>query len=413
MKTILFLSLGLPIFLFCTHRVEAAATENIYSNSARFAGIGGAAASSVSDPNGLTLNPAGLAGSDGDRLIFNLSSNLVRFGAPLVTPNDRLLSKITYAPLGDLLASFPLSPRATLGVGVSVAGGLGTDYGNVHFGNYPIDPQIKVALGSIELVTGLGIRLGENWKVGAAYRMSRLGGEIHNAQVLPDQSLAVSDLTDLSGMNFTGFRVGIQYRPSNEQWGIGVALRNSVTWNFKGNASGATLTTGSATPITPLGDARTSITFPLRLSVGGDLRLNPELRAFLQYDFIQSSESQNQETTTGDTVIRTPLQWNNENAVHGGLRYSGFSNWQFGLGGSYESQVIPSSYPQIFTLAPGPEYGVGLSAERDFHERIRLTLALAYLFNSGYGTPAADSTALPGDYQTRVVTGALSLDWKL
>lgn len=394
----------------------AAPLENLTTNSARFAALAGASVSAVRDGNSVLMNPAGLsfAGEEEQRgynLILNLAPALIQNKAPVVRAEESITSKTIIAPIFDLAAAYRVSSSLGIGAGVSVAGGQGTDYGNVAFNGYPLEPEVKLMIGSIEGVLGASYSLTSRWSVGASWRVSLLSGESRSARILPDGTLQALAFTDLSGSNFSGFRVGTRYEGGDRRWALGAAIRTGIDWEFSGDASTSSATVDTSSPESPLGDAELGLAFPAKYSVGGNFRLGEQLGVFLQYDFAQYSKDDVQKITVAGAIQDVKLDWNDVHAFHVGVEYpvQDDGNWSARAGYLFETQAVPADYPQVVGVAPGPIHGFCLGAGAGLSESVRIDGSAVFQTNSGRGEPAPDSPALPGDYRIRTLTLALSL----
>lgn len=99
--------------------------------SGRYAGLAGAAVSSVTGGQSLFFNPAGLAGP-GD-VSLNYSPTWIKIDGYLASANSKEESKVGPLPFGGAVAAYSLgngSTRFGFGGGYYVVGGEKAYYGN-------------------------------------------------------------------------------------------------------------------------------------------------------------------------------------------------------------------------------------------------------------------------------------------
>jgi long-chain fatty acid transport protein len=393
--------------------------EKVIMWSGHYAGIAGAATSNVSGAESLFFNPAGLGGNDGISFSINASPSFIKFNAPIVPNSGSTESeRTTFIPASALL-SYPITPSLGLGLGYFVSGGLRSNYPDINFGFPNLRPTLRGNLTISEASLGLGYELLDGLKIGAAYRMVRVSGELTSARggtVGGVSTLGVLSYTDLAQTRWNGFKFGAQYAPKNSIWGLGAQWRTQVDFNASGNVSGQF--TSSAAPGTTIQLSPTTATvgstFPHLISLSGYVDPIPnDLRFFLQYDFAKYTDNR-ELSISGPALTGTglaapiqqtsvPLNWSNMNVVRAALEYRGMPDWAFRGGYIYTSQVTPNSNPAPTFSSPGTANTFVVGAGTTIIPGISGDFAFEY--SRASGTVAAGepvSPSLPGDYSSNV-----------
>ncbi len=340
--------------------------------SARHQAMGGTAIASVDDASAGFHNPAGLQGIQGLGFIgdFSLILGKVR-GTPDEDFSGNLESDTVTAPFFLLGGGYRVHEWLTLGVaGFPVASG-GAEYHYRAAGREWIDSTEIVFFEATPLLS-LNVPkdawLPGKLAIGAGYRMSyvtfeRRKGAVDNPRFLDLQ---------LSGTNFSGFRVGVQYEPI-EQLKFGAVFRNKVVVTTK--ADSVTVVTQDAA------DASLAFTLPTKLGFGARYDF---ARVGLASDVEWALQSENKEpglvgTLNGDEVT-TPNVFNWQNGVTwrvgGEYRLGQSASWPVRLGYIFDTQVTNELYPSAFGTPPGPTHTVTAGAGY-VNERWQVNVALS------------------------------------
>jgi len=409
MKKIFASALALGTFILCNH-AWSAGYDLTFPVSARYAAIGGAAVSSTTATEAVVLNPAALSKARGLDLAAELAPVWVRYKGPVVRNDAAIDSKTAFTPFGAAFSSYKVTPDLGIGVGIYGGGGVGADYGQVDFGGYHAKPEIKSLLYSIETSVGAGYRINENFSVGAAWRISTIGGELSSATVLGG-TLVNTKFDAMSGSNFGGFRVGGLYENDDRTWGLGMTLRNNVEWKAKGKAS-VTTSSASASHTADLGDVTLTTDLPIQVAVGGHHKgLVTDLGLFLQYEFTHYNKVQDQKLMVGTTPSDQKLSWKNGHTVRLGTEYTGIETWALRFGYIFSTPVVPRDRPSIFLNPTSPIHAFALGAGKTISERLSVDGCANVAFASSQSTPAPDSTSFRGDYAAISAAAQASLTY--
>jgi hypothetical protein len=338
-------------------RASAAGYDTPILYTARHQAMGGTAIGYVSDPSAGFHNPAGLHEVEGLALIGDFSLLLGRLRA---TPIDPARQPVTDKESGPVIAPFFLlgagyRVHEWLSIGLSVfpvaSGGAEYEYafgdndivdstsivffeGTPHLSlNVPEDEWLPG-----ELAIGFGLR-------GSLVMFERKQGEPSDPQLL--------DL-ELNGMDFAGFRAGIQYWPI-EALKLGVVYRNKVTVETK--ADSVTVLRQQAT------DAALSFTLPSKLGFGA--RFDHE-RFAIASDVEWAFQSQNRreglsaELQGQRAELFNVFEWQSGVTLRFGAEYRAFDDptLPIRLGYIYDSQVTNRAYPSAFGTPPAATHSV-------------------------------------------------------
>ena len=333
---------------------KAAGFDTPILYSARHQAMGGTAIAYVNDPSAGFHNPAGLQGVKGLALLGDLSLILGKVRAtPEISADgeDNLESNVVTAPFFLLGGAYRLKPWLTLGLaGFPVASG-GAEYEYTVRGSPTID-STEIVFFEVTPMLSLNVPkdaiLPGRLALGAGYRASivtfqRLKGPRDDPTFLN---------LDLTGTDFSGFRVGLQYQPI-EPLKLGVVFRNKVVVTAKAD---------TATAFTlPARDA--SLDFTLPAKVGFGIRADGA-RLGVATDVELAFQSQNQRPPLkgklggSDTEAAVPNVFDWEDGITWRLgleyRFGRAKEWPLRIGYIFDSIVTNPSFPSAFGTPPAP-----------------------------------------------------------
>lgn len=262
--------------------------------SARHMGMGGAAVGYVGDASSLFHNPAGLAQIGRYHLLLDVSLLVGDLQASPVVGAENIGSERTVAPAFLVGAAFRVHERVVLGVGVFPVAAAGGEYRY----DRPMDGMPTVdhtSLNFFEFTPAIAVNIDEiGLRIGAAYRITYV--QLERSRIpSPDAEVVRPNLQiNASGMDFLGFRLGVQYQPPqhpNLQLGLNYRHKTTTTVESSGDVYALGL---------PLGDVEASSNFvlPTRLEFGarydfGEPDVNGNYIAGAAFDFIYAFNSQN------------------------------------------------------------------------------------------------------------------------
>jgi long-subunit fatty acid transport protein len=343
--------------------------------TARHQGMGGTAIGYVDDPSAAYHNPAGLQGVHGLSFLGDVSMLFAHAtGSPAAPASaSGIQSDLIIAPFFMLAAAYRVAPWLSLGLAAMPLASGGADY------EYPVpgarDYQYNATtLVFYELTPLLSLNVPKDallpgeLSFGAGYRMNlvtfeRQQGARDNPQVL--------DL-DLTGKGFTGFRLGMQYKPSRF-FSLGAVYRNKV--EVKTRADSGTVLGLPATDV--------ELPFVLPSQLGGGLRSDID-RLGVAFDALYTFGSENDRALLTGSVAGNPaavpnvFDWQDSFTLRFGFEFRLGASEQvpIRLGYVYDEQVASRRYPSAFGTPPTPTRTLTLGGGYDA-EAWELNLALA------------------------------------
>ncbi len=396
-RWILFLVFLIP----CSVRAGGFEPNNLFS--ARYIGMGGAAASSVEGAQSISFNPAGLAATPEWDLDMNAAGGLTHRNVPIV-PDAPNSTSTTFAPLLASFGSHQLSKGLGVGAGLFIAGGVGAEFGNQNYGsNYPaLQPDVGGTIALIEFGVGAGYEILDGLRIGATWRPTYVGISSNSAALVNlnnTQTLLALQYNSLHTIAWDGFRFGIQYGHKDQPWGVGATLRTALDFNANGNLTGTAEQSGGASQIAVSGgNVTASSKFPLLMGIGFHYDINPEFRLVTQYEFLWGNQVQSFAvsgdpvtlqgvTTLPASALSIPLDWKNESRIRVGAEYRPNESRVWRIGYVYASAMTPANEANAVFTAPGPEHnldlGMGWMNTTVLGHRADVDLAFDFSINPG------------------------------
>jgi long-subunit fatty acid transport protein len=418
----------------------AAGFEKALFWDAHYSGIAGAAQSSVTGPQAVFWNPAGLSGTEGMQVNGDFSPTLAKFNGSVPNTgnvlaaatgnpalgnaagpyNSAVSSSTGFDPVGAVFASYQVNDKITAGIGYYVVGGTKANYSDVSSAlNYPgnaISPfPLEGNLAITELGLGAGYEVLPGLKVGASYRITFFKADLDDAFISNAQTGQISSLqySGLAKTTFNGFKLGAMWEPKDANYGFGLTWRSRV--NATATTSNATLV--QATPLNPTattttGNGSAGLNLPMRIDAAAHYTFIPNWTGFLGYSFTNLSQDQQigEEFDGGAGLVNNiPLNWTNQHNIRVALEYTGMQDWMFRGGYVWTNQVTPDGAALPILAAPGTgntfvvgaghKFSSMLTADAAFeYDRDSGTLAATDVPNTG-GVPTSRTTA--GDYSAK------------
>jgi long-subunit fatty acid transport protein len=350
------LALALPALtcgVLAASSAQAGGFDTPILYTARHQGMGGAAIGYVDDPSAAYHNPAGLQGVHGLSLLGDVSLLLAHVTGSPASPASAsgIQSDMVIAPFFMLAAAYRVQPWLSLGLAVMPLASGGADY------EYPVPGTREyqynaTTLVFYELTPLLSLNIPKDSIVpgelsfGAGYRVSLVTFE---RQQGTRENPTALDL-NLSGRNFSGFRLGMQYRPARFL-SLGAVYRNRVE------------VTTRADRATVLGLAASDVELPFVLpsQVGGGLRSDID-RLGVAFDALYTFGSENDATLLTGSVAGNPaavpnvFDWQDSFTLRFGFEFRLGVDEQvpIRLGYVYDAQVASRRYPSAFGTPPAP-----------------------------------------------------------
>lgn len=378
--------------------------------SARHMGMGGTAIGYVNDPSALFHNPAGLAHVRHAAALadFSLLVGKLR-GSPDATASS-IDSELTIAPFFLVGGAYRFHERLVAGLGIYPVASSGAtyEYGATGFEN-------RTSLLFVEASPAIAIELPANLRVGLGYRVTYVRLQRFSGNTQRDE-LPFLDFT-VSGLNFLGFRAGIQWTP-HSAFELGLVYRHvteTEVTNDRGIANRRTYA-----------DVATSFTLPSRLGAGARLdleRWGPHLALASDVEYALNAQNEG-EPLVGDSLetgvpIRVPnvFEWQNAVTLRVGVEYrllahpvTMLDRIALRAGYVFDGKTANERYPTAFGTPPAPTHvgtvGVGYRGEQ-----FQTNLAYAYRFGattvtesdlSQPGARACQFCGAAGDYEMKL-----------
>jgi long-subunit fatty acid transport protein len=323
--------------------------------SARHQAMGGTAIGSVNDPSAAFHNPAGLQGVRGLALLgdFSLIVGKVRSTPDAAPSAQSLESNAVVAPFFLLGAGYRVHEWVSVGLaGFPVASG-GAEY-EYTLGPFDVLDSTEIVFFEATPLVSLNVPK-DRWlpgklSLGAGYRVSLVTLDRRKGAPEDPQLLNLS----LSGMDFTGVRLGVQYQPI-ELLKLGLVFRNRVKVNT--TAEEATVAGSVAR------DGELEFTLPAKLGFGARVDFD---RVGLGVDVEWALQSQNErqvlrgtpEGASEPTTATNVYDWQNGVTGRFGAEYRVGARQSLPLRVGYiiDSTVSNPAYPSAFGTPPAPTH---------------------------------------------------------
>jgi len=226
-------------------------------------GLGGAFTAIANDASAVYWNGAGLSFLNGTNLL--LGASLIAPGTTFrgVSPStdiSYMKNQIFYPP--HFFASYKLSDDFSIGTGLSVPFGLGTEWNEDWIGRY-LALKTDLMVFSAPLVVSWSILDNLSISAGGSYSFANVTITQKNPQ-FPFSGDAFIKLEGDDNSSF-GYNFGIMWKPTRSI-SIGGSFRSEVNYNFEGTATSTGADQVSAS--LPAGDISAELTTPMNIQGG-------------------------------------------------------------------------------------------------------------------------------------------------
>jgi len=379
---------------------------------AKLNGMAGAGSAHVKGGTATVVNPAGLA--DTEQLDADLSFVGVygTIRAPANGPGTAVHAT-SFVPLPMITAAYRLSNRVAAGVFVTTPSGAGATYDEVDFGvpGLPARP-FGFTMYDVEGGPALGLRL--PWKIclGVAYRVSWIHGTMKSYD---PASLAsgtpVYTETNLSGMDFTGFKLGVQANPI-ARLKLGMSYRTPVKVDLSG-----TTKVMAAADLTTLAEVDTSsqVRNVDKLLAGATYEwIEGKLITSLDYELQFYSRSRDITVVSPTSTTTIPQRFSNNNIMRLGAQYRIRPELPLRLGVGFFDNFRDGGYLSAASGgAPAPTYLLSAGAGYLAKSGVEVDLAYTFMLNRGsLDAAAAAPLGTPGDYSATTHAFSLSVGYR-
>ena len=359
--------------------VQAGGYDTPILYSARHMGMGGTAISFVDDPSALFHNPAGLSHTKFISLTANVSPLMGTIQSSPDSMDQNLESELTFAPFFLVGSSFRVTDWMTLGLGAYPVASAGATYKYTKNPGtkFSTDLEDRTKLVFIEVSPGVSFDLPYNIRIGAGYRVSIVTFERYKGPPSGAGGTPTFDM-ELKGVNFAGFRAGLQWQPLPELQ-LGMTYRHKTTTTTEGDSS---------ILIAPLKRGKTTmdVVLPSKLGAGIRYDVGP---VGIATDFEWTFNSQNNKVQIKtkandvfpDDALPNTFKWSDAMTVRVGTEYRFLDNYRVRLGYIFDDKTGNENYPTAFGTPPTPTHsfttGLGYKAKN-----WEVNLAYAYRMGS-------------------------------
>lgn len=405
----------------------SAGFEKSVFTSGHWAPLAGAATSAITGAESLVFNPAGLAASRGLELSLNLDPTFPKFSGPLTGNDTSLDSKRSSAfPYSVVFSMSPLEHWG-FGIGTYASGGTKAIYEGVDFGKIGANTSssiadVKADVSMMEVAVGTAYEVIDGLRIGASYRIVHVSAALASASLPATAASAMSTvlLDNLGATRYNGFKLGLQYAPSEKGWGFGIDWRTEVGFTASGTSSGTiTSPAGGGQQAVTGGDAQVSNIFPQQFNVGGHWEFLPKETIFAQYTWTEYFKDQSLDisgnlvlpsspylgTSSGRTTAIPSIfqNWRNMHNLRLGYECGALETWAFRVGYVLTTQVTPNGSARPTFSSPGLGHTLLLGVGKDIlGPALQVDGGIEYSFASGSVT-AADQPGTgtsTGDYKS-------------
>ncbi len=363
---------------------------------ARAAGVGGIATPYITGSQSLYFNPAGLANDKpGHDVSFNISPTWSTFKGPINFQNEEATSKTDLATPFGLIYNGTIDDKFGFGIGGYVSGGSKVMYENVAMTGSPVTANVKTDLAITEIAAGVGYKVSDSLKLGAAYRavMGSASFAFVNANAGSPASFTNIEVNDIKATNFTGFKLGAQYKVGQATL-LGLTYRSETELKGDGNYGGQIVGQGT---LSGKGEAKT--VFPAQITLGARHDYETWV-SMLEYSWTQYSRVGEipvngtvllNGTTPVATGVALKTVWRDQHAVRVGGEYLALG-MPIRAGYIWTSQVTNEDYARASFPPPGMGHTLTLGTGQSFtvmEKPLQLDAAGEYTMISGDGKGAA------------------------
>lgn len=312
---------------------------------ARHAGMGGNSTAYVDDASSVLHNPAGLGHLHDAGITTSFSLFLTNLQTSPEFANQNVSTGETLAPTFLVAGGYRLHPRVVAGLGVYPIGASGGHFEYVADRAGEQRPWLNEQLAlAVEIAPGVAVNLPFDLRVGAAYRITALRFQ----RRLGDRDDPRDVDIDLTGFDFTGVRLGVQWQPL-EALELGATYRHQVS------------VTGTADSGELLGfdleNVESTLVVPAKLTLGARAGIG-NLGLGVEADFIRNSQFKELPVTgtlpaQGDEVdVRFAFHWRDSVTLKLGGEYDLDEHWTTRAGYAFDARTTNPRYPAAFGSPP-------------------------------------------------------------
>ena len=254
-------------FVLCVPAVYGGGFQ-LNEHGAKPMGLGGAFTAIANDASAVYWNGAGLSFLNGTNVLLGVSLIAPSTTFRGVSPSTKISymkDQVFYPP--HFFASYKLSDDFSIGTGISVPFGLGTEWQPDWIGRY-LAVKTDLMVFSAPLVVSWAILDNLSISAGGSYSFAN----VTITQKSPQYPFAGDAYVELEGDDNAsfGYNFGIMWKPVKEV-SIGGSFRSEVKYSFDGTATSTGAEQLSA--VLPAGDISADLTTPMNIQGGIAIRV--------------------------------------------------------------------------------------------------------------------------------------------
>jgi long-chain fatty acid transport protein len=311
--------------------------------TARHAGMGGTAIASVGDPSAVLHNPAGLSGVGSFSVLNGVTLVLTNLETNPAYPDQNVQTGNSLAPAPLLAAAYHPWKALAFGLGAYPMGAVSGTFRYDDANGVPTyNAQNTIAF---EISPAVSFTPIEGLSFGAGYRITYVQFDRHLG---PAANPVLVDI-DSAGANFTGFRVGAQWRPV--RWlALGAVFRPEIS--IKTEADHGHLLGLAATHL------GATMNFPAKVGAGARADFGPVSIA-LDYELVFNSQFKTIHLS-GDLPGQAPIgadfvfNWSDSSTVKVGAEYRVTPAFALRAGYAWDGVYSNPHYPDTFAQPSAP-----------------------------------------------------------
>jgi long-subunit fatty acid transport protein len=398
---------------------NAAGYEKSIMWGGKSAGLTGIATPYTSGGEAVYFNPAGLAGDKvGSDASFYISPSWNSERGPFDNNNTIIASENGMITPPALFYGRTVNDKWGYGVGFYSAGGLVVNYNDVAYSGAagPVSlSHINADLKLFEFSPGVGYKVNDKLKVGAAWRMEIAEASFAFAQRLPGTGgafLLNAEVNDVKAQSYEGLKFGAQYK-FNEKHSFSFVYRSPTVIQGKGKFGGTLRrpTIAGGDVAIDKSSVKVGTEFPQQVTLGAMHKLSDTWNLFEEYTWTDYSKVDH---ITLDGTITVPAvfsaeatdmkqQWHDQQNIKVAAEYLGFA-MPIRFGVQWVNAVTAKDMARLTSTPPGDGFGVSLGTEYKPKENLTLSVAGEYAKLEGDATGAAPGDAT-SDFRAGKVTG--------
>lgn len=373
--------------LFVAGQAYAAGYEKSIMVGGRTSGVAGIATPYITGSEALYFNPAGLMNDKSTQdVTFNISPTWPTFKGPINNQNTEVTSDSQMILPYGLSYARNINDSWSVGIGTFITGGAAVKYKDPQFAGLTAQPESKTDLSITEYMFGASYKLDSKWSFGATWRIAQAKAAFSVAQRSSAATVADIKLTDLKDTQYGGFKLGAQYKHS-DNIRFGLTYRSELEFDAKGNMSADNYTAGGITHFGD-GEAKVKTIFPQAITLGYMHDLSDTWHLMAEYAWTEYSKIKKiaVEGTAGAIANPTVDQlWKDQHNIRIGAEYLGWAMpVRFGYG--WTSQVTHSDQARAAFAPPAPAHTLTAGTSYAMNTWT-FNGGFEYTFASGKGNP--------------------------